>query len=115
MDRQPVVVLLGKSLFLDGVAMGLGGRPSLGVVQMDTAGPDVGERLKSLEPGLIVFELDGARTAALFPLLKAHPGIPLLGLDLDSCQVIVLSSSRHLAANMQALCQLVSSQLGCDK
>lgn len=107
MDNRPVVVLLGDSLFLEGVAMSLADRQRLGVVYMDSFGTDIQERLKSLKPKLIVFELDGPRSPAIFSLLKERPGTLLLGLDLDHNQVLLLKSRQHLAHNMKELCQLV--------
>lgn len=111
MDERPVVVLLGDSLLMDGVAMSLGDGWRLGVVQMDTSGTDIGERIKSLNPELIVFELDGPRSPTLSTLLTEQPGTMLLGLDLDSSQVIVLNGSRHPARNMKELGQLVQLQM----
>ncbi len=114
MDKQPVIVLLGESLLMDGVAVSLKERPPLGVVRMDASGADVGERLRALSPKVIVFELDCARSASLIKLLKESPGAMLLGLDLDCSQAIVLNSSRHLTPTMKAFCQLIQSQAGCE-
>jgi hypothetical protein len=110
MDKRPLVVLLGDSLLLDGVAMSLGDRWRLGVVQMDTSIADIGERLISLKPELILFELDNPRTPAVFSLLREEPDTVLLGLDRDRSQVIVLSSSQHATQSMQELGQLVQLQ-----
>jgi len=108
MDKQPLAVLLGDSLLIEGVAMSLedDGR-QLRVVRMDTALPDIRERLKSLNPKLVIFELDNPRLPTMLPLLREQPGTLFLGLDLDCTQAIVLNSSQHLARNMTELGQLV--------
>ena len=112
MDEQPLAVLLGDSLLLEGVAMSLeddGLR--LRIVRVDTALPDLQERLKSLNPELVIFELDSSRSPTMLPLLREQPGTLFLGLDPDCSQVVVLNSSQHLTRSMTELGQLVQSQM----
>ena len=111
MKKRPLVVLLGDSLLMDGVAVGLGAREVLGVVRMDTTAAENGESLKSLNPDLIVFELDTPWSPAILSLLREQPGTQLLGLDLTCSQVIVLNSHQHPTRNMKELCQLVQTEL----
>jgi hypothetical protein len=113
MDERPLIVLLGDSLLMDGVAMSLGDGWRVGVVQMDASIAEMGERLRSLKPELILFELDSPGTPAVFSLLREEPGTLLLGLDRDCSQVIVLNSSRHPTRSMQELGQLVQVQARC--
>jgi hypothetical protein len=114
MDERPLIVLLGDSLLMDGVAMSLADGRRLGVVQMDASITDIGERLRSLKPELILFELDSPGTPAVFSLLREEPDTLLLGLDRDSSHVIVLNGSRHPTRSMQELGQLVQLQVGCN-
>ena len=111
MDKRPLVVLLGDSLLMDGVAMSLGDTRQMGVLQMGPSLADVGERLRSLKPEMILFELDSPRTPALISLLREEPGTLLLGLDPDCSRVVVLNGSQHLARNMTELGQLVQVQM----
>ena len=112
MKKRPLVVLLGDSLLMDGVAVGLGGRRILGVVRMNTSVADIGERLRSLNPDVIVFELDTPRSPAILALLREQPGTLLLGLDQTCSQVIVLNSQQHTTRTMKELCQLVQTEVG---
>lgn len=112
MNERPQVVLLGDSLLIDGVAVGLEGRQVSGVVRMDTAITNIKERLKSLRPELVVFELDTPRSPAILSLLKEQPGTLLLGLDLTCSQVIVLNSNQRSTLTMQEFCQLVQTEVG---
>ena len=57
MQKQPLIVLLGDSVLIDGVAAGLAGRQVPEMVRIATFNGDIAERLKALEPDLIVFEL----------------------------------------------------------
>jgi hypothetical protein len=111
MTERPLVVLLGDSLLMDGVEAGLGSKQALGILRMDTTITDIGERLKSLRPELIVFELDTPRSPAVLSLLREQPGTLLLGLDLACSQVIVLNSDQHPTRTMKELCQLAQTEV----
>jgi hypothetical protein len=104
-------VLLGDSLLVDSVAVGLGAREALDVVRMDAIAADTGEGLKTLKPDLIIFELDTPWSPAIFSVLREQPGTQLLGLDLTCSQVLVLNSHPHPTRNMEELCQLVQTEL----
>ena len=110
MQKQPLIVLLGDSVLIDGVAAGLAGRQVPEMVRIATFNGDIAERLKALEPDLIVFELDAPRSSSIFSLLRQQPGIMLLGLDLDYNQVIVLNSHQHITSTMNDLYQLVQAE-----
>ena len=112
MGERPLIVLLGDSLLMEGVAMSLSGRRRMSVMRMDACLTDVGDRLRSLDPELIVFELNSPRAPSLLSLLREQPGTPLMGLDLDCSQVIVLNSSRHLTRTMRELGHLVQIKTG---
>jgi hypothetical protein len=111
MDERPLVALLGDSLLMDGVEAGLANKRALGIVRLDTSIADIGERLKSLNPELIVFELDTPRSTAVLSLLREQPGTLLLGLDLACSQVIVLNSNRYPTRTMKELCQLAQTEV----
>ncbi|MBN1581990.1 MAG: hypothetical protein JXA89_14895 [Anaerolineae bacterium] len=110
MEKQPLVVLLGDSVLIDGVAAGLVGGQVPDMVRINTLTADIVERLKSLQPDLIVFELDAPRSSSIFALLREQPGILLLGLDLDYSQVLVLNSQQHITQTMSDLYQIVQTQ-----
>lgn len=114
-DEQPVVVLMGHSLLLDGVATSLADSHLSDVVLLDTGGPDVEERLKSLHPSLILFDLSCTFTECLFHVLLEQPDATLLGLDQDACQALLLSGSRHVTPTMSDLCQLVRQEAGYSR
>ena len=110
MEKRPLVVLLGDSLLMDGVAVSLAGRKSWGMVRLDIDVLDIGECLESLNPDLIVFELDSPWSPPILSLITEQPGILLIGLDLSRSRAIVLNSHHHLTQTMNDLCQLVQAQ-----
>jgi hypothetical protein len=109
MEDRPLVVLLGKSLLMDGVAVSLTGEQMQRMVRMDVECNDIRERLKSLEPDLIVFELDNPKTQSIISLLKDRPDLLLIGLDLDYCRAIVLNSHQHITQSMNELQHVVQT------
>ena len=111
MRKHPLVALLGDSLLMDGVTVSLRERQALYVVRLEPSGNDMGERLKSLRPDLIVFELDTPLSQSILSLLKEQNGIPLLGLDLTCSRVVVLNSRHHTPQTMSDLCQVVQDEL----
>jgi hypothetical protein len=112
MPQRPLVVLLGDSLLLDGIAVSLAGRKMPRTVRMDSDVIDIRECLKTLQPDMIIFELGTPQSTAILSLLSEQPGIQLLGLDLACSRVIVLNSQQHLAPTMNELCQMVQARAG---
>jgi DNA-binding NarL/FixJ family response regulator len=103
MEERRTVVLYGNSLLMAGVEVSLKDQPALNVVQIDTTLPDVAQRLEGLQPDVVIFDLTTPTSNLHFPssILQQHPDISLIGLDLNSSKVLVLSGQEHtvLAAN----------------
>jgi hypothetical protein len=109
MDEQPVVVLLGDSILMEGVALGLRSRLQGAVLQIDSANDGIAARLKSLQPAVIICELDCPDSDALLPLLKEQPGTLIISLQRGCCKVIVMQSSQSPIHSMHEFCQMVLS------
>ena len=108
MNKRRLVVLFGDSLLMDTVEASLGDEgQALGVVRMYTTVPDAAERLKSLHPDLVIFELDTPHAQLVLSFLKDRPGTPFLGLDLTCSKVITLSSYQYTALTMDDLLQVI--------
>ena len=112
MEEQHIVVLYGNSLFMAGVEASLRGRHGLDVVRIDTTLPDAAQRLDALRPDVIIFDLIAPNSPFSnlhFPasILQEHPGISLIGLDLNSNTVIVFSSQQHTVLTANDLAQVI--------
>lgn len=110
MERRPLVVLLGDSLLMDGIAVSLAGRQMPGTIRMDSDVVDVREHLKTLQPDLVIFELGTPTSTAILSLLSQQPGIQLMGLDPACSRVIVLNSQQHSTPTMNELYQVVQAE-----
>jgi len=112
MQNRPLVVLLGNSLLMDGVALSLTTGQTLGMVRMDAGLDNIREQLRSLEPDLIVFELDSPDTPEIISLIKDQPNTLLVGLDPDCSQAIILNSQQQPTRSMNDLRAVFQNAVG---
>jgi len=112
METRPLVVLLGDSLLMDGIAISLAGNQLLEMTRLDAHAIDVRECLHTLKPDLVIFELDTPRLPCILSLLWEQPSILLIGLDLACSRAIVLNSHQHLAPTLNELCRVVQAEAG---
>jgi hypothetical protein len=112
MKKRPLVLILGDSLLMEGVAVSLAGCPQLSLIGIDSTDFDVWQKVDSLNPDVILFELETPHSPFILSLLKERPGILLLGLDLSSSRMIVLNSRQHCSKTMHDLCQIVEAETG---
>ena len=112
MKRDLKAEQLGDSLLMDAVEANLTGRDSLHLVRVRAAGHAPGQRLNSLFPDLIIFDFDAIHFELLLPLIRSRPGLPLLGLDINSNKIIALSSQQYPALNTDDLTRIIQRQTG---
>lgn len=112
-DRMPVIVM-GDSLLMDSLGSNLREGLKMDVIRVNAASADLEERLRVIQPDLIVFELDVPRPCSILALLKEQPGTLFLGIDPTFSQVIALHSDWHLIQTLQEFCQLAQTQLNED-
>jgi hypothetical protein len=92
---------------MNGAAISLAGNQRLEVTCLDAHATDVRQRLFTLKPDLVIFELDAPPIPCILSLLWKQPGIPLIGLDLACSRAIVLDSHQHLVRTLNELCHVV--------
>jgi len=112
METRPLVVLLGDSVLMDGIAVSLAGDQLLEMTCLDAHAIDVSQRLHTLKPDLVIFELEPSRLPGILSLLWEQPGILLIGLDLACSRAIVLNSHQHLTPTLDELCRVVQAEAG---
>ena len=109
METRRLVVLL-DSVLMDHVGVCLAGNQSLEITYLDAHAFDVRQRLHTLTPDLVLFELDTLRLPGILSLLWEQPGILLIGLDLACSRAIVLNSHQHLTPTLDELCRVVQAE-----
>ena len=110
MDNQRIIVLFGDSLLMDTVEASLGENPELGVMRVHTNVPDIGARLKSVQPHLVIFDWDTPHCQFVLPFLREQSGIPLLGLDVTCSRAIMLCSQEHTILTADELAELIQTK-----
>jgi hypothetical protein len=96
---------------MDTVEASLGDQRQLGVLRVHTTVPDVGARLGSLRPDLVIFDLDVPHPSLILSLLKDHPGVPLLGLGVTRSTVVALSSQQYDVLTANDLAEVIQQQI----
>jgi len=86
-------------------------RPGLDVVRIDTTLPNAGQRLHALCPDVVILDLAAPYSKFAIPLLRRNPGLPLIGLDVNSNTLILLSSRRYTALTTNDLTQVIQTQI----
>ncbi len=110
MEERRTVVLFGDSLLMDAVEAGLSDKQELGVMRIYTPVTGIEEQLMSLGPDVVIFDLDAPHLEFIIHFLRDHPGVPLLGLDVTSSKVIVISSQQHTTLTADDLAQMIQLQ-----
>jgi DNA-binding NarL/FixJ family response regulator len=92
-------------------------QPGLDVVRIDASLPTVAQRLSALRPDVVIFDLAAPNSPFSnlhFPssILQKHPGISLIGLDVNSNKVLVLSGQEHTVLAANDLAQVIQAQRG---
>jgi DNA-binding NarL/FixJ family response regulator len=104
MDTRRTVVLYGASLFIAGMEACLRNRPGLDVVRVNAEVPGERRRLAALQPDAIIFDWDDASLGGLpgiTQLLRDSPGVRIIGLDLTSNAVTILSGQQQLVTRVE--------------
>ena len=109
MAKEPLIVLLGHSVLIDSVAVGLERQLNLHIFRIDDPGEDIEEHLRSMTPGLVIFELEDTGSSSLLNLLKDQTRISLLGLDRHCSQAIVLNIYPKATRTMNELVCIVQT------
>ena len=112
MVRSRKVALVGDSLMLEGVAMRLENRTDVQIIRIDPCTDDIQRRLLTLQPDLILLELQAPWTASLLALLCETPGTEAAVLDFSEQRLVLVSSRHYATQTMDDLLQRI--QVGSD-
>jgi hypothetical protein len=91
MDETRRVVLYGSDLVVSTVGANLRGQPGFQIFQIDPLLPDALQRLDAASPDVVIFDLAGAQPDFTIAVLRKNPGLLLIGVDLGSDKMLVMS------------------------
>jgi hypothetical protein len=95
---------------MDGVEASLSAMPEVGVMRIHTAVQDVRECLISLCPDLVIFDWETSQAQLIVSVLRDQPGVTILGLDVTSRKVVVVSSHQFTPLTANDLAQVIQKQ-----
>ena len=104
------VVLYGNSLAVSSIGASLQGRADLQVLSVDATLPEVMERLRALQPDVVIFDLAAARPEFAITLWKALPRLLLIGVDLLAHQALMLSSQPSRLLTLDDLLHVIEEE-----
>ncbi len=107
MKKDCLVILFGDSLLMDTVEASLSDSPEFGIIRFHTTVSNVAERLQTLCPDLVVFDINSPIAQFALSFLKEQPSVPLLGLDVTCSKVVSLSCEHHAVLTADDLADVI--------
>ena len=92
MEKIRRVVLYGSDLVVSTVGANLQGRMGYQILQIDPLLPDALQRLDAVRPDVVLFDLASTQPDFTISVLRKHPGLLLIGVDLKTDKMLVMSS-----------------------
>jgi hypothetical protein len=92
------------------VAASLKADQSLEVVCVDPHSPTARQSLRELSPAAIAFDLTDPSTSVDVSLLREKPGVLLIGIDLESDEILVLSGRPQQALSVSDLVRVIQQK-----
>ena len=101
MKNKRTVALYGSNLVMSTIGASLQEKPEFQIQHIHGLLPDIIDRLEAPPPDVILFDLAAAEPHFAVPLLRNHPTIMLIGVDLKGNKMLVLfgEQSRLLTAD----------------
>ena len=91
MDKARRIVLYGSDLVVSTIGENLRGRAGFQILQVDPLLPDALQRLVAARPDVVLFDLAGTQPDFTIAVLRKHPGLLLIGVDLNTEKMLVMS------------------------
>jgi hypothetical protein len=111
MADEPLVLLLGNSIFIDSLAGSLQMRKTSKVIQSNAEAFEIKEIVSSINPDLIVYELGAQVANSMFMIASDYAEISQLAIDLAEMQVFWVHCRREQTESIQELCDCVSREI----
>ncbi len=106
-DMHRRIALVGKSVGLNSIGAGLAGRLDFDLLQYAGELADVGFWIDEVAPDAVIFDIAGTQACPVVAPMR-HPGLLLIGLDLSSHEMLVLSGEQVQLATVDDLLSVLS-------
>ncbi len=101
------VVLYGSDLVVSTIGASLRNRPEFQVQEIERLLPDTLGKLHASPPGVILFDMASAWPEFAITLLRRHPKIMLIGVDIAGSRMLVLSGEPSQLLTIDDLVQMI--------
>ncbi|MEW6439811.1 MAG: hypothetical protein AB1640_02645 [bacterium] len=108
MERVRKIVLYGHDLVVSTVGENLRGRSGFQITQIDPLLPDALQRLEAARPEVVLFDLANNRPDFTITALRKHPGVLLIGVDLETGKMLVLSGEESRLLTLDDLVRVIA-------
>jgi DNA-binding NarL/FixJ family response regulator len=109
--KTRTVVLYGGNLVMSSVGAGLQDKLQFQVRQIEASAPDTIHKLEAAPPDVILFDLAKPQPDFAMPLLRNHPKIMLIGIDLEGNKMLVLSGEQSRLLTTEDLVQVIEGSV----
>lgn len=113
-QTKQTIALVGNSLLTDTIEAMLKAKPHLIVKRLPLPG-DGFERRLFPAPDLIIVDLHAVQLAPILTYLVKYPGVPVLGIEINSNQVIALSSRNYTARCSDDLTHIIKDMVAASE
>jgi hypothetical protein len=101
------VALYGSEISMSAISASLQNNPQFQVRQIEGSPPDMMKKLEISPPDVILFDLAAGQPDFAVPLLRNHPEIMLIGVDLMSQKMLVVSGEHSRLSTAQDLAKVI--------
>lgn len=101
------VALYGANLVISAIAASLREKPEFQVQQVEGLAPYIIDKLNAAPPDAILFDFAEGHPSFTIPLLRQHPTIMLIGVDLKSNKMLVLSGEQSRLLTVDDLLRVI--------
>jgi DNA-binding NarL/FixJ family response regulator len=105
--KKRIIALYGTSLAMSTVAASLQQEPEFQVQEIKGKSSDLIDKLEAAPPDVILFDLSAAQPDFAVPLLRKHPGILLIEVDLMNNKMLLLSGEQSRLMTTEDLAKVV--------
>ena len=105
--KTRTVGLYGSNLVMSTIGASLQEKPQFQVQQIQGLLPDIIDKLDAAPPDVILFDLAGGQPHFAIQLMQNHPKILLIGVDLMSHKMLVLSGEQSRLSTEHDLLQVI--------
>ena len=104
---QELVILFGDALFVQSVEACLHGTGEIGLIGLFSSVVDAPQRLKSLQPDLVVMDVHGDHCHLAVSLLREQPGVALLCVDQERQEAILVCGQSYSTPTAEDLTEII--------